>query len=279
MGKKTKTGSLTRQQRAKAQQHRSKLAPSSAHPRPIGAPPVRVATPDGNWTVNVGEFDRLLDNAATLMEQGRVDEAGPLVAKALDAAPEESPMRAKAAWMLGTLYAMKKDWSNAYRLHSEAVRLDPTQPEYWFNLGLTCLNRNMVANAGIAWTRCMALGADAYMTRVVQESLPQLHRDARRHLAEQPHMTLATLAEHEVLYRQALDTLDRGDAATAHRMFLRCTELDPQHHRSWGNLGAALLALRQFEQADEAFAKALAIQPDYAFALQCRQDLPKLAAV
>lgn len=278
MGKKNKTGSMTRQQRAKAQQHRSKPAPSRAHPRPIGAPPLRVATPDGKWIVNIGEFERLLDKAATLMEQGRVDEAGPLVAKALDAAPEESPMRVKAVWMLGTLYAMKKDWSNAYRLHSEAVRLDPTQPEYLFNLGLTCLNRGMLAHAGVAWTRCMALNPDENIAEFIEESLPQLHVEIEQHLAGRPHMTLATLIEHEELYQHALDTLGAGDALTAHREFLRCTEIDPHYHRSWGNVGAALLALRQFEQADAAFAKALAIQPDYAFALQCRQDLPKLAA-
>lgn len=278
MGKKNKSGSMTRQQRANAQQHRSKPAPSRAVPGYASAPPVRVDTPDGQWVVNIGELDRLLDKASTLMEQGRLDEASPFVVKAMEAAPDGTPMRAKAVWMLGTLFAMKKNWTHAYILHSEAVRLDPTQPEYWFNLGLTCMNRSMIANAGRAWTRCMELDPDDYVAGIVNESLPEIHADIEDHLAGRPHMTLATMAEHEVLYQRSLAYMDEDEVETARRGFLRCTEIDPLHHRSWGNLGAALAVLREFDQAEAALARALSIVPDYEFALQFRKGLPAMRA-
>jgi tetratricopeptide (TPR) repeat protein len=72
----------------------------------------------------------------------------------------------------------------------------------------------------------------------------------------------------EELFARAYAALSEGRAADAQRGFEEVLALVPRHYPSWGNLGAAYLAMEQRDEALRCLKRALELNPDYAVARQ-----------
>jgi tetratricopeptide (TPR) repeat protein len=196
-------------------------------------------------------------------EAGRLERAERILASLLDESPPASPLRAEAAWGLGTVFAKMDDQDAAYPLLKEAVALDGGRSEFWFNLGMTCLHRLHPYEAESAWRRCLELDPDAEVARMAREGLADIETLTKARLAANPAVTRAALREQERVYREGVAAIDRQDAARAVERFRASVALDDRHHQSWGNLGTALLLAGRLDEAEQALTRALELDPGY----------------
>jgi tetratricopeptide (TPR) repeat protein len=77
---------------------------------------------------------------------------------------------------------------------------------------------------------------------------------------------LSDVLRGEELFARAFAALSEGRAADAQRGFEEVLELVPRHYPSWGNLGAAYLALQRHQEARRCLERALELNPDYTVA-------------
>jgi tetratricopeptide (TPR) repeat protein len=83
-----------------------------------------------------------------------------------------------------------------------------------------------------------------------------------------PGVPLSDVLRGEELFARAYAALSEGRPADACHGFEEVLRLVPRHYPSWGNLGAAFLALERREDAMRCLRRALELNPDYAVARQ-----------
>jgi tetratricopeptide (TPR) repeat protein len=81
-----------------------------------------------------------------------------------------------------------------------------------------------------------------------------------------PGVPLRDVLRGEELFARAYAALTEGRHDEAARGFENVLELVPRHYPSWGNLGAAYLALERTKEAQRCLERALELNPDYAIA-------------
>ncbi|MBI5482451.1 MAG: tetratricopeptide repeat protein [Deltaproteobacteria bacterium] len=250
----------TRRERRRAQK-RKQRADRLARLR-AGARGLNAAAGE-RWIVNLADWEARFDDGMTDAEAGRLQRAERILQQLRDEAPPDTPLRAQAAWGLGTVFAKMDDQEAAYPLLKEAVELDSSRSEFWFNLGMTCLHRLHPYEAEAAWRRGPALDPDEEVACMVRESLDGIEKLTQARVAANPAVTHEALRRYERIYREGVAALDQQDAARAGERFRASLALDDHHHQSWGNLGLALLLLDELEEAERALQHALALDPEY----------------
>jgi tetratricopeptide (TPR) repeat protein len=81
-----------------------------------------------------------------------------------------------------------------------------------------------------------------------------------------PGVPLRDVLRGEELFARAYAALSEGRHLEAAHGFEQVLALVPRHYPSWGNLGAAYLALERTAEAQRCLERALELNPDYAIA-------------
>ena len=265
MGKSHKTSSsdrarrrMEKTRRRSARLHRAAVAKRRSV--------VGLDLPRGEWIVNLTEWEAQFDKGMADLEAGRFHEAERTFAKLLDNSPPATPLRGQAAFGLGTAYAKLGDQEKAYALLKQAAQLDGSRHEHWHNLAMVCIHRQRPYEAERAWRECLRRDPGEDVARMARSALQLIDEQTQSRLAANPELTHEALERQERVFDEGVQALDRDDAAGAAERFRQSAAIDPMHHQSWGNLGAALLNMGQLDEGERALRRSLELDPDYAFA-------------
>jgi tetratricopeptide (TPR) repeat protein len=241
--------------------------------------------------LNLGQ---IIGQALALHQQGRLDEAEKLYARALKLQRNNFD----ALHLLGVLNQQRGKPGEAYRLIASALKVNPKSPDALSNfaMALSALKRHSEALASLDKALSIAPGhGDALNNR--GNVLLELKRPAEaiaafdavlakapRHLQARINRGNAltelgraadALADYDTALSMApghpLALYNRGnalrllgrepDAIAAYDQTLAAA---PQHLNAWLNRGLSLAALNRHQDAVASYAKALALQPDFA---------------
>jgi tetratricopeptide (TPR) repeat protein len=150
-----------------------------------------------------------------------------------------------------------------------AASLQPEEALHRWNLAAAAKQAERMGGAYLALREYLGLTDDGEGADERRKEARSFVRAYERMLRDShPGVPLSDVLRGEELFARAFAALSEGRAADAQRGFEQVLELVPRHYPSWGNLGAAFLALDQKDEAERCLRRALAINPDYAPAQQ-----------
>jgi tetratricopeptide (TPR) repeat protein len=199
-------------------------------------------------------YDRVageLYDLAPLMPAGEVDPDDPLEKRAAE-------LRAKLA---------EKDWrSEALAFFREAVRMDPAEAKYWYNLGTTLKQYRPQETREAVAALQKAVELDGTYYPALRNLALSLRREGWLREAREVCLQLQKVAppDDAAIPSMLADiAFDDGDLADAERHYLRELELDADSLHA--HLGLAALYRRQgdLERSLEHTDKAIALEPEH----------------
>src|SRR5258707_1093347 len=143
--------------------------------------------------------ERLFHRAQSARQQmlmgdfaGTIDVCEPL----LNSLPRHSEMHMEVLIMLGLAHGMLKHYQQSYDVFGEAISLDPTMAELWYNRGLACSYMSRPAEAVRDFERAVELSKNE--TSEMAHKFAMQLEDSRQELQEvmQMHETGITLEEY-----------------------------------------------------------------------------------
>lgn len=197
----------------------------------------------------------------------------------LNSLPRHSEMRMEILVMLGLAHGMLKHYQQSYDVFSEAIRIDPTIAELWYNRGLACSSLARPAEAVRNFERAVELTKND-TSEIVRKFAAQLE-ESRQDLQEvlQMHETSITLeqyTEREERFTQAMSLVRQEKWPEAELLFRQLTEMEHHIPSYWGNLGVCLMMQFRYDEAEEILKQALTIDPDYPIARDNLKKLPEI---
>ena len=150
---------------------------------------------------------------------------------------------------------------------SQAVRLDPQQALHRWNLASAAKQADRMGGCYLALRDYLALtdesdGADD--RRSEARSFVRAYERMLR--GSHPGVPLRDVLRGEEMFARAYAALAEGKHVEAAQGFENVLAIVPRHYPSWGNLGAAYLALERPAEAQRCLERALELNPDYAVA-------------
>jgi tetratricopeptide (TPR) repeat protein len=179
------------------------------------------------------------------------------------------PNHAEGQSALGVCLLELDEVESAIAHLQSAARLEPNEALHRWNLAAAAKQGERMGGAYLALREYLQLSDDS-------DGAPERIKEARsfvrayeRMLREShPGVPLSDVLRGEELFARAYAALTEGRPLDAERGFCEVLELVPRHYPSWGNLGAAYLALEKREDAIRCLRRALELNPDYAAARQ-----------
>jgi protein O-GlcNAc transferase len=175
-----------------------------------------------------------------------------------------SPRDAEAQSNLGVVYGDLQRWPEAEGAYRNAIRLDRTLPNPYFNLALALQMQDKLADAEKnfqhaaqlkpKWTECELHWANVLH---LQNKLVAAAKCYREVLSREPNLAHAHNNYGNVLK-------DQADYAAATVSFGRAIALQPQYAEAHNNLGIVLRMQGQLSEAEASYRRAIAISPDFA---------------
>ena len=150
---------------------------------------------------------------------------------------------------------------------SEAIRLEPTQALHRWNLASAAKQADRMGGCYLALRDYLALtddGDGAEERRAEAKSFVRAYERMLR--GNHPGVPLRDVLRGEELFARAYAALSEGRNSEAAHGFENVLALVPRHYPSWGNLGAAYLALERTAEAQRCLERALELNPDYTVA-------------
>lgn len=190
-----------------------------------------------------------------------------------------SEIRMEILKMLGLAHGMLKQYQQSYAVFSEAIGIDPTMAELWYNRGLACSSLARPAEAVRNFERAVELTKNdtsemAHKFAVqLEESRQELQEAMQTH---ETGITLEQYTEREECFTQAMSLVRQGKWPEAERLFRQLTETKSRIPSYWGNLGVCLMMQFRYDEAEEVLKQALAIDPDYPIARDNLKKLPEI---
>ena len=159
---------------------------------------------------------------------GTISTCGPL----LNSLPRHSEMRMEILQMLGLAHGMLKQYQQSYDVFSEAISIDPTIAELWYNRGLACSFMARPAEAVRNFERAVELTKNdtSEMARKFAVQLEESRQELQE--AMQTHETGITLeqyTEREERFTQAMSLVRQEKWSEAERR-LPTTHRDKEPH-------------------------------------------------
>ena len=200
-------------------------------------------------------------------------------------ATQLAPHRGEAWHGLGVTRYQQGNPSAAYDALRKAVHLSPHLAEAWFNLAHVAdtLGYTLEAHdaAQEALNQARRQGYPESILSGMEQVARALHQAIQR-LAEELGLSLHSEEDLRRLrrsyraFQEGIQAAQQGDFATAAAAFQRAVEDGAESARTWGNLGVALLMLRELDRAEAALRRALELNPNYTPAQQNLQLLSKV---
>lgn len=149
--------------------------------------------------------------------------------KALDALPDQSPFidQSNIYRYIGFIRYKKADYLQAIDYFTKAIELDPKEPIFWYNRGVSYYESNQLEKAKSDYTQLITIDesyADAYLNRGV-------------------------VLNTQGYYKEAIDD------------FTKATELNPKDDLAYYNKGNSYKHLNKFDDAILAYTKAISLNP------------------
>jgi len=223
----------------------------------------------------------LVEEGWQAFAEGRLAEAERRFRAAVHVAP-----RGGEAWHgLGVARYRQGDVAGAYDALRRAVAQSPELMEAWLNLAQVADRLGYTLEAYDAARQALRLAVDqGYVQAVVEgiEGTVRALRQALDRLAAELGIPLESEEDERRLRRSyrhfqaGVEAAQRGDFAAAADAFRQSLEAGANSPRAWSNLGAALLMVGSLDEAEHAFRKALALNPDYTPAQANLQLLAKM---
>ena len=215
---------------------------------------------------SVNDADRLFQQGFALLNQGRHEQAKEILEKAI----KINPKHFDALHLLGIIAAQVKNHALAISFFDKAVKLNRTNPFFYFNRGNAYIEANQIDNALINYNKSIDLDplyAEAYFYKAIaltaknllSEALVSINKAIQIKPDHAEYLTnrggiLAKLN----LFEEALISYDMA------------ISLNPNHALAFNNRGNVLKNLNQFEDALKSYDKAIEFQHDYADAYSNR---------
>jgi len=197
----------------------------------------------------------------------------------LNSLPRHSELRMEVLVMLGLAHGMLQHYQQSYDVFSEAIALDPTVAEFWYNHGLACHYMARLAEAVRDFERAVELTKNetsemAHKFAVqLQESRQELQEAMQAHETD---ITFEQYMEREECFTQALRLVRQEKWQEAEWLFRQLTATESNIPSYWGNLGVCLMMQFRYDEAEEALKQALAMDPDYPIARDNLKKLPEI---
>lgn len=192
--------------------------------------------------------------------------------------PRQSSTRVQVLGLLGLAHGMLEQYQDSYDLFTEALTIDPTNAELWYNRGLASRYTTRFGQAVRDFERAVELGKHmGELTPRFAEELAKSRADAEEAMQLYGEdITLAQYIEREELFMQAMSSMKRSKWEEAEQSFRRLIEMGGRLSQYWGNLGVSLIMQLRYDEAEAAWNHALAIDPDYSFARNNLKKLPEI---
>jgi protein O-GlcNAc transferase len=208
----------------------------------------------------------LLNQAVTLHQAGRLDEAATLYAQVMELAPGQFD----ATHLLGVIALQRGDLATAERLIVQALAVKPKEPAALNNLGTTLLNAGRPDEAREQFERAVkAQPAFADAQANLGRALRRLGRIADS-VAPLKRAFGANAKSAEIADLLGASLLDIGDGRGAVAIFEAGAKARPRDAQTWLHLAIASQMAGNAKRALEAAERSLAIAPDAPKALGAR---------
>ncbi len=193
--------------------------------------------------------------------------------------PQRSSLRVEVLALLGLAHGMQQHYQESYNLFTEALTLDPTNAELWYNRGLACRYTTRLGQAVLDFEQAIEL-LEQNVGELATKFAKELER-SRREVQEAMQVngddvSLDQYIEREENFMQAMNLMRRSKWQEAEQAFRQIIELGGGLPQYWGNLGVSLIMQTRYEEADSALQRALEIDPEYSLA---RNNLAKIPDV
>jgi len=185
--------------------------------------------------------------------------------------------RVELLMMQGLAHGMLEHYQQSYDIFSEAISLDPSIAESWFNRGLSCTFLSRPAEAVQNFEHALELLPEK--TSAMAHKFEAQLRESRQELQEilesyDTGVSVEQYTQREQCFVQALRLIRQERWPEAEQLFRQLIETGARIPSYWGNLGVCLMMQSQYTEAEQVLRQALTIDPDYELA---RENLRKLA--
>lgn len=162
---------------------------------------------------------------------------------------------------------MLQQFSQTYAVVSAALELSPDDPMLWYNRGMASRYTLRIGRSLRDFEQAAELDAEGMLADKTAEAITFTRPLVRDALALRgPHFTLDQLILQEDLFQEAMQLMEQHRWAEAEQAFRQVIALADVLPQPSGNLGVCLMMQRQFDAAEHALRRALAIDPNYTIA-------------
>ena len=196
--------------------------------------------------------------------------------------PRRSAQRVEVLALLGLAHGMLQHYQESYNIFSEAVTIDPTSAQLWYNRGLASRYTTRLGQAVRDFERAVELSRNdtgelaRKFAAELQSSRKQLQEAMQEHKVP---ITLDEYIQQEERFMQAMNLMRNSRWKEAELAFRQIIEIGGTLPQYWGNLGTALVMQARYEEAEAALKHALEIDPEYAIARDNLEKLPDIQRV
>ena len=206
------------------------------------------------------DLQSVMRDAVAFHQQGRLDQALTLYARALGA----EPRNADILRLMGMAACQAGRVAEGAGLLERSLAVRPGQPEVNYNLGLALQSLGRLEAAILAYDRAVALQpthAEAWMGRgnalMDSDRLAEAVASYDRVLALAPDAIEALINRSDVL-------MNLGQPAEALTGYDRVVKMQPDLAYAWSNRGTALSDLKRFAEALDSYDRAVRLEPGLA---------------
>ncbi len=218
-------------------------------------------------TTSSSQADTLFDLIGQHIFQGDYTEAVASCERLLSYLPRHAPLRADVLAQLGTAHAMLQNFSQSYEALTEALALQPNNPELWYNRSLASRYTARFGRALRDIERALELKPIPELAKDFDEALQLNRKLVEKSLKLRgPNFTLDQLVEQEELFQQGLILMQEGNWNEAGQAFQASIALGDCLPQPWGNLGISLMMQERYDEAEAALKWALVIDRRYTIA-------------
>lgn len=228
-------------------------------------------------TPNPSQADRLFDLIGHQIFQGNYTEAVMNCERLLNYLPPHASMRADVLDQMGTALAMLQNFSQSYAAYTEALTLNPTNAELWFNHGMASRFTSRFGRSLRDYERAKELNIKPELAKKLEGELKFARELAEKTLQLRgPDFTLDQLIEQESLFQNGLQLMEAGQWQEAAQAFQASITMGDCLPQPWGNLGISLMMQERYDEAEAALKHALVMDPQYTLAKSNLAALPEI---
>ncbi|MEO8973273.1 MAG: tetratricopeptide repeat protein [Ktedonobacteraceae bacterium] len=216
------------------------------------------------------------------MLQGDFADAIKTLEPLLSLLPRRSSQRVQVLAMLGLAHGMLQQYQESYALFTEALTIDPTNAELWYNRGLSCRFTTRVGQAVRDFERAVELSINT--TGELAQKFRKELKASREQAQEAMQMfdegiTLDQYIQQEECFMRGMSLMRNRTWKEAEQAFRDVIEMGGRLPQYWGNLGVSLIMQSRYDEAETALKKALEIDPEYILARNNLEKLPEVRRV